>query len=119
MKRPFLFGAAAFLLGTSLMGCSNTEKGLEKDAAINGQKVSQATQKATENISPSIKEGAKNATAALEVTPKVKNAITADSQLSDKRNQIDVDSANGTVHLKGHVVNNEMKKRAGEIAQKT
>ena len=115
MKRGFMLGAAAFLLGAGLFGCSNTEKGLEQDTAKNGQAVSQAADKAVDNT----KDAAKDATAALEVTPKVKLAITADKDLNDTRNKINVDSKDGVVHLTGNVYSADLKTKAEEIAKKT
>src|SRR5690349_19809862 len=109
MKRMFLSGAAALLLGLGVVGCSNTAEGVKEDTSNAGQVVS----KAADNTVDATKDAAKNATAALEVTPRVKAAIVADSKLNDTRNKIDVDSKDGVVHLKGHVISNDMKRLAG------
>jgi osmotically-inducible protein OsmY len=126
MKKLFAMGAALFLFGAGVVGCQNAAEGVKEDTAKNAQAVGQAAdragaaaEKATENVAAGTQEAAKNASAALALTPKVKAAITADPMLNDTRNTIDVDSKDNVVHLKGTVVNNEMKKRAGEVAQKT
>ncbi len=148
MKKLALTGAAALLLSMGLFGCSNTAEGAKEDATNNGQKVASAandaadatkmaantaadaTKKAADNAADATKKAAdsvgtaamdagKNTTAALEVTPKVKLAITADKDLNDTRNTINVDSKDGVVHLKGTVISNDLKKKAGEIAAKT
>ena len=54
---------------------------------------------------------------ALQVTPLVKTAITADTELNDAKNSIDVDSKDGMVYLKGHVTSSALKAKATKIAQ--
>lgn len=148
MKKLMLTGAAAILLSLSLVGCSNTAEGAKEDTANNGQKVAaatndavdatknaasnaadatkkaadnaaDATKKAADNVGAAAVDAGKNTTAALEVTPKVKLAITADKELNDTRNTINVDSKDSVVHLKGTVISNDLKKKAGAIADKT
>jgi predicted small secreted protein len=114
VKRFFTLGALTFALGMSLFGCQNTAEGVKEDASNAGQQVSQAAQE-TADVT---KDAAKDASAAMALTPKIKTAITADEKLNDTRNLIDVDSADGVVHLKGHVVSQDMKRRAGEVAQR-
>jgi osmotically-inducible protein OsmY len=117
--------ALALLLGLGAVGCQNTQEGLEKDAANAGREVSQTAEKTGEAISEGarevgkdVKEATGDIGAATTLTPDIKNAITADSQLNDPRNRIDVDSEDEVVHLKGHVTSNELKQKAGEIAQR-
>ena len=115
MKQLLLLGAITTVLGLGIAGCSNTAEGMKEDTSNAGKSVEQATDKTVD----ATKDAAKNTTAALEVTPRVKTAIVADSKLNDPRNRIDVDSKDGIVHLKGHVVNNDMKRQAGAVAEKT
>jgi len=117
MKEAFKVARTAALLGCclasagfGLIGCQNTAEGVKEDAAKTGAAVSTGAEK--------MGEAAKNAGEAATVTPKVKTAITADSKLNDTKNMIDVDTKEGTVYLKGHVLNNEQKKLAGDIAAK-
>ena len=49
---------------------------------------------------------------------KIKGAIIADAGLNDPKNEINVDVTPTAVKLIGHVSNNELKKKAGEIAAK-
>jgi osmotically-inducible protein OsmY len=118
------------------MGCTNTAEGVKQDtaqAADATQKAAEVaanetkkaadtvateTQKATDTAATETQKVAKDASAALALTPKVKTALISDEMLKDVRNRIDVDSADNVVHLKGHVISAEMKKRAGEVAQK-
>jgi osmotically-inducible protein OsmY len=124
MNKWIRMSALALLLGLGAVGCQNTAEGVKEDAEQTGEKVSQATQKAGEKISQgaqevghNVKEAAGDIGAATTLTPDVKSAITADPQLNDPKNYIDVGSTNEAVHLKGHVTSNELKKKAGEIAQ--
>ena len=114
MKKMLMLASVLFLFGTGFVGCSNTAEGVKEDASTAGQKVSEATDKAVD----ATKEATHNAGEALGVTPKIKLAITSDPKLNDTRNVIDVDSKDNVVHLKGHVINNDMKRHAEEVAKK-
>ena len=120
-------GLATLLTGVG-SGCQNTADGAAKDTKIAAEATAQAAQKVSQKAAETIektdakgtaKHLGKNVTAALEVTPRVKAALLADKELSGAGNHLDVDSKDGIVHLKGHVVSNALKKRAGEIAKKT
>lgn len=121
-----LCGLAALFGGAALTGCSNTADGVSKDAENAGtavkegaDRVASATEKATEDAVNAGKKAGENVTGAVQVTPDVKAALLADSELNNTANKIDVDTADKVVHLKGHVMSNELKKKAGEIAEKT
>lgn len=114
MKKLLMMGSVLALFGMGVIGCQNTAEGVKEDAANTGQAVSQGA----ENAGAAAQDAAKDVSAAVSVTPKVKTAITADPELNDTRNRIDVDTADNVVHLKGHVTSNELKRKAGEIAQK-
>jgi hypothetical protein len=116
-NRWALMGAALSLGMAGLAGCNGdgkTDTPAEQGAVNAGNDVKKAANKADNAVA----DAAKDATAATVVTPKVKNAIVADAELNDKRNLIDVDSKDNVVHLKGHVLTNALKTKAGEIAQK-
>jgi hyperosmotically inducible protein len=72
---------------------------------------------------PSAEERAKNretvssGTAGAALTTKVKTALASDAGLSTMTN-IDVDSKDGVVTLKGKVDSADMKKKAGDVAKK-
>ena len=90
---------AALAVG-ALSGCPNTTDGISKDSKVAAENTAEATEKAGENAAKSAmkagaaaKELGHNVTAALEVTPRVKTALTADSELNDAKNHIDVDSS--------------------------
>ena len=100
----------ALFLGAA--GCSQRDVNAADNAA---DRAGKTAERSTDQAGSAIKDAAKDVTAAVVVTPLVKNAITADDKLKDSRNKIDVDSKDNVVHLRGHVLNNEMKKRAGEI----
>lgn len=124
-KKLWLGMTLAPLLIAVLSGCPNTADGMSKDTKNAGEASAQAAEKLGEKTSQmasgassDVKEMGKNVTAALEVTPRVKTALTADVDLNDAKNQIDVDSKDGIVHLKGHVTTSALKKKAGEIAAK-
>ena len=118
-----------------LSGCPNTEKGVAEDASNAGQAVSVAAEKTGEAASKAAqktgqaaaevandatkatKNAGQNVAGALQVTPLVKTAITADTELNDPKNKIDVDTKDGVVYLKGHVANNALKAKATKVAE--
>jgi hyperosmotically inducible protein len=93
-----------------------------QERAQNREKVQAQTDKATEKL-PSAEERAKNretvssGTAGAALTTKVKTALASDAGLSTMTN-IDVDSKDGVVTLKGKVDSADMKKKAGDVAKK-
>ncbi|WP_309686093.1 BON domain-containing protein [Armatimonas sp.] len=124
MNRVLILGIAC--IGIGLSGCKNTAEGFKEDTTQNaesakesGEKASVATRKATERLGSATEKMGKNAGDALTLTPKIKKAITDDKTLNNTANLIDVKSGNNEVRLTGHVLTEEMKALAGEIAQKT
>jgi len=119
---------AVCLVGASfgVIGCQNTAEGVAKDASKDTTAVGNAADKAAENTkmaadnaAANTKDAMANAGDAATLTPKVKTAIVADATLNNPKNLIDVDTKDGIVHLKGHVLTNDMKKQATAIATKT
>jgi osmotically-inducible protein OsmY len=112
MKTKWSLLGAAFVLGMlSLMGCNGSGK---TDTPAEQGAVNAANK--TENAA---KDVAKDVTAATVVTPKVQSALSDDPMFKDTKNGvINVDSKDNVVHLKGHVLTNDLKKHAGEVAQK-
>ena len=118
-----------------LSGCPNTAEGVKEDSANAGQAISQTAEKTGEAASEAAQRagqtmaktaddatksaavGGKNIAGALQVTPLVKTAITADTELNDPKNKIDVDTKDGVVHLKGHVTTNALKMKATKIVE--
>jgi osmotically-inducible protein OsmY len=116
-------------------GCQNTAEGMKEDSQVAGQKAAESAEKTSEavsksseaagekmakmadNASKSAKELGQDLTGAFQVTPIVKTALAADTELNDAKNKIDVDSKDGIVHLKGHVTSNALKQKATRIAQ--
>lgn len=137
MKRYAGLAALACVTAIGFAGCHNTAEGAGQDAVTDTHKLAAATQRAVndsgkmsqnaaadlkadaKNAGADIKGDARNLSAATTLTPKVKLAIVSDKQLNDSRNAINVDSASSVVHLKGHVYNEAMKERAGQIAKRT
>ena len=112
--------AALLLCGAALFGCqpktvSDTSAAADNAMRNTGTAMGNAANRAT----TATVDFTSNASLALSVTPKVKTALIADSGLADPANQIDVDSKDKVVHLKGHVKNNELKRKAGQIAKET
>jgi hyperosmotically inducible periplasmic protein len=115
---------AAGLLGLAA-GCSNTAKGISQDGKVAAAASSEASEKMGEKAAQTMRDSnqsagkmGRNVAAALEMTPRVKTALTADPEINDAKNHIDVDSKDGMVHLKGTVSSNALKTKAGEIATK-
>lgn len=120
-------GIAALACATALgfAGCHNTAEGAGQDAVKDTHELSAATQRAVnssdkmgQRAGADIKSDARNFSAATTLTPKVKLAITSDKELNDRRNVINVDSESSVVHVKGHVYDQAMKARAGQIAHR-
>jgi len=78
-----------------------------------------ATKRAAQTAAEKTKEATANSGDAMNLTPKVKSAIVADPKLNNPKNLIDVDTKDGIVYLKGHVLTNDEKRLAGDIAAKT
>lgn len=123
------FAWAGALLAPMLLsvasGCPNTAEGMAQDGKVAAAASSEASEKMGEKTAQAARDSnrsagkmGRNAVAALEVTPRVKTALTADTGLNDAKNHIDVDSMDGVVHLKGYVSSAALKRKAGEIAEK-
>lgn len=116
-----LVGAATVFATCGLFGCNGngkTDTPAEQSTVNAANKTSDAAGTAANNTEGAVKDAAKDATAAMVVTPKVSSALKADSTVSAAGNVINVDSKDNIVHLKGTVQTNDIKKRAGDIAQK-
>ena len=111
MKHFSIAGIAILLI---LAGCQNTSEGLKKDAEINSENAAQEAQK----MSKDANELGKDLSAAAALTPKITIAFTADKDLNDPKNSLNVDSNDEKVILKGHVTSATLKVRAEEIAAK-
>lgn len=70
----------------------------------------------SEKTQEAVQEDTADATEAV-LTPKIKSAIIANPILNDPNNLIDVMTEGGTVYLRGHVVSEEAKSEATQIAQ--
>ncbi len=85
------------------------------EAAKNtADRVGSATDKAVGDMAAATKNGAD----ALTLTPKVKAAIIADTELNNTANKINVDSGDNKVVLNGNVTTEALKQKAGQIAEK-
>ncbi|MBV6459306.1 MAG: hypothetical protein HONBIEJF_02452 [Fimbriimonadaceae bacterium] len=107
---PLIAGLFAILLG-----CANTVEGVKKDA----EEASRSTEKTMEKTSEQMGETARDIGAAATLTPLIKNAIIADPTLNDSGNNINVETTEEKVTLKGHVRTTEMKMLAQSIAERT
>jgi osmotically-inducible protein OsmY len=116
------------LVGTSfgMIGCQNTAEGAKEDAVKNGAVIANAadkavdsTKNATDNAANATKAAASSAGDVLSLTPKVKLAISLNSTLRDPKNLINVNTTDKIVFLEGHVISNDEKRLAGDIATKT
>ena len=93
-----------------------------QERAQNRDKVATEADKAKDAL-PSAEERAKNretvssGAAGAALTTKVKTALASDAGLKTMTN-IDVDSKDGVVTLKGKVDSADLKKKAGEVAKK-
>jgi osmotically-inducible protein OsmY len=119
-------GLCACCAGFGLVGCQKTVEGLKEDTNKNApvienaaEKAVDATKRAAQTADEKLQKSTANAADAANLTPKVKSAIVANSKLNDPKNLINVDTKDGVVYLKGHVISTGEKKVAGDIAAKT
>ena len=130
-----LIAATAALSTAALTGCQNTAEGVAEDSQNAAQKTAEVAKEAGEataqaaektgevaaqavnSATKDAKEVGKDIAGALQVTPLVKTALAADTEINDPKNKIDVDSKDGMVYLKGHVTSNTLKAKATKIAQ--
>lgn len=93
------------LLACAALGCQSTAEGAKEDTESNMENAAGSANRAMDSLDHA------------GLTLKVKTAITADADLNDSRNRIDVDAADGVLTLTGHVHSNELKSRAERIAK--
>ncbi|MGC4042499.1 MAG: BON domain-containing protein [Armatimonas sp.] len=142
MRKVLALSALLAIGATMLAGCPKTQEAAQQaanagaDAASSAGKAAagaaqgaansaadagKAAGAAADNAGAAAMNGmanaAKGVTGALD-TAKIKGAIVADAALNDPANEINVDVTDKAVFLKGHVKNNDLKKKAGEIATK-
>jgi osmotically-inducible protein OsmY len=122
MKLIYLPIVVCLLFGA--VGCSNTTEGAKKDIEQGSENASERMKEGMDSASNMAKEAGNSAKelgadveAATVLTTRVKTAITADKELNDSKNMIDVDSNKETVTLKGHVATNELKAKAEKVAK--
>jgi len=125
-KLTIAIGLCVFGAAIGLFGCQNTVEGLKEDTNRNAPKVENAaeravdaTKRAAQTAVDRTKDATANASDAANLTPKVKSAITGNAKLNDPKNLINVDTKDNVVYLKGHVISNDEKRLAGDIATKT
>lgn len=122
MKALIVVAAAALAFPVYAQQKQDTTLPNTQERAQNREKVANEADKAKESL-PSAEERAKNretvssTTASATLTTKVKSALAADAGLGTMTD-INVDSNNGVVTLKGKVDSADMKKKAGDIAKK-
>lgn len=111
MKITTIYGILAFA-SVILTGCSSTSAGMKEDAEANGKKMSSEAGSLSENISGT----GRDINAAMMLTPKITSAINDNQKAENDKNKIDVSSTEEKVILTGHVVSEERKAKAEELA---
>ncbi len=114
MNRINTFAVATIL--TIATACSNTAKGVEKDAEKAGDQAAAATEKAADATA----SGAANATATVGAameTADVKTALMADTRVDAGGINVDTNKDTKTVTLNGTVPTDAQKKLAEEVAK--
>jgi osmotically-inducible protein OsmY len=107
-RTAFLAGVLAF----GLAGCQN-EKGADTNLENQAEKASESARDAMEPIG----EAAQDVGAATMLTPRLKAAITADKELNDDRNKINVESTGETVTLEGYVYSEALRRKAEQVVR--
>ena len=114
VKRFNAFVVASILAAAT--ACSNTAKGVEKDADRAGESVSAATDRAADATARGAQGAGSGMGAAME-TADVKTALLADSRISASDINVDTNNDTKTVTLKGSVPTADQKRIAEEIAK--
>jgi osmotically-inducible protein OsmY len=114
MRRITAFTTATLLIFAA--ACSNTAKGVQKDAEKAGDKAADATAKAAD-ATASTAEGAGAAVGAAMETADVKTALLADTRISAVHIDVDTNKDTKTVTLNGTVPTAEQKRLAEEVAK--
>lgn len=105
---PFL---AAFAL-VGVWGCDDTAAGMKEDTAENTEAAREAGEEAVEETKEATED-----VAATTLTTRIKSAIVANPVLNDPGAVIDVESTGDYVALNGHVISQEQKDEAEQMAQ--
>lgn len=113
MKRQMII-ATLVALAAILGGCQKTAQGIGADTERNAENVSESVAEGMDRAG----EAGQDVSAATGLTPRIKAAITADRQLNEATNSINVESTAETVVLVGYVTSEELKRRAQEVAEK-
>ncbi len=113
MRRHTIALAAVIALASA---CSNTAKGVEKDADNAGEKVAAATDKAADATADAAGSAGSSMGAAME-TADVKSALIADTRISAGNINVDTNKDTKTVTLNGSVPTAEQKKLAEDVAK--
>ena len=122
MKALIVAAAVALAFPAFAQQKNDTTLPNSQERAQNRDKVENQADKAKDAM-PTTEERAKNretvssGAAGAALTTKVKTALASDAGMKTMTN-IDVDSKDGVVTLKGKVDSADMKKKAGEIAKK-
>ena len=122
MKALIVVAAAALAFPVYAQQKSDTTLPNAQERAQNREKAADKVEAAKEKL-PTADERAKNretvssGAAGAALTTKVKSALAADAGLKTMTN-IDVDSKDGVVTLKGKVDSADLKKKAGDVAKK-
>ena len=111
VRVSFVLLGVAMLATGALYGYSHTDHGQRPQITV-----SEIGFKGQEGLGHKAKEGLRDTTDALNITPRVKKAIVEDGQLNDRRNHINVNTKDYVLHLTGHVYSRPLKERAGRIA---
>jgi len=114
VNRITAFTTAALLVVAT--ACSNTARGVEKDAENAGDKMSEATERAAEATESGAQNAGSSMGAAME-TADVKTALMADTRISAGDINVDTNNDARTVTLKGTVPTADQRRIAEEIAK--
>ncbi len=105
---PFLAAFAMF----GVIGCDDTAEGMKEDTQQNTEAAKEAGEEAVENT----KEATEDISATT-LTARIKSAIVANPVLNDPGAVIDVESTGDYVALNGHVISQEQKDEAEQMAK--
>ena len=110
---------SAFAIATFVAvgaACSNTAKGVSKDAENAGEKAAAATEKAADATANAAADAGSSMGAAME-TADVKSALMADTRVDAGGINVDTNKDTKTVTLNGTVPSADQKKLAEEVAK--
>ena len=111
--RPLMSVLSLAFVVFAMGGCGNTAEGVKEDSERNAASAKAAAQDTQQKVG----EAAKDVGADMTLSPAINDALGKDTATNGPGNAITVKSTDEQVTLTGHVVSDDAKSRAEQIAR--